>query len=78
MGETELCSTLSLFIRALLKIGRRGTAPVKETLAVYGSGEFLYAYGTQANVNQVGLPYLGNGYNGHPDYPDYSHLANSL
>ena len=29
--------------------GRRGTAPV------LGSGEFLYAYGTQANANQVGL-----------------------
>ena len=58
MGETELCSTLSLFIRALLKIGRRGTAPVKETLAVYGSGEFLYAYGTQANANQIGLLHL--------------------
>jgi len=35
--------------------GRRGVAPVKEAPAVYGSGEFLYAYGTQANVNQVGL-----------------------
>jgi hypothetical protein len=23
-----------------------------------GSGEFLYAYGTQANVNQVGLLYI--------------------
>jgi len=31
--------------------------PVKEAPAVYGSGEFLYAYGTQANANQVGLPY---------------------
>ncbi len=31
--------------------GRRGTAPV------LGSGAFLYAYGTQANVNQVGLLY---------------------
>jgi len=35
--------------------GRRGTAPVKEAPAVYGSGKFLYAYGTQANANQVGL-----------------------
>jgi len=25
---------------------------------VLGSGKFLYAYGTQANVNQVGLLYL--------------------
>jgi len=33
------------------------TAPVKEAPAVYGSGKFLYAYGTQANVNQVGLLY---------------------
>ncbi|WAS05089.1 DUF2887 domain-containing protein [Gloeomargaritales cyanobacterium VI4D9] len=29
--------------------GHRGTAPV------LGSGKFLYAYGTQADVNQVGL-----------------------
>ncbi len=35
--------------------GRRGTAPVKEAPAVYGSEKFLYAYGTQANENQVGL-----------------------
>ena len=32
--------------------GRRGTAPV------LGSGKFLYAYGTQANVNQIGLLYF--------------------
>jgi len=31
--------------------GRRGTAPV------LGSEKFLYAYGTQANANQVGLLY---------------------
>jgi len=37
--------------------GRRGTAPVKEAPAVYGSEKFLYAYGTQANANQVGLLY---------------------
>jgi hypothetical protein len=30
--------------------GSQGTAPVKEAPAVYGSGKFLYAYGTQANV----------------------------
>ena len=35
--------------------GRRGTAPIKEAPAVYGSGEFLYAYGTQANANQIEL-----------------------
>ncbi len=33
-------------------MGRRGTAPI------FGSGKFLYAYGTQANVNQVGLLYI--------------------
>jgi hypothetical protein len=38
--------------------GRRDTAPVKEAPAVYGSKEFLYAYGTPANVNQVGLLYI--------------------
>jgi len=32
--------------------GRRGTAPV------LGSGKLLYAYGTQANVNQIGLLYF--------------------
>jgi len=37
--------------------GRSGTAPVKEAPAVYGSEKFLYAYGTQANENQVGLLY---------------------
>ena len=31
---------------------RRGIAPV------FGSGNFVYAYGTPANVNQVGLLYL--------------------
>jgi len=31
---------------------RRGIAPV------FGSGNFGYAYGTPANVNQVGLLYL--------------------
>ena len=36
---------------SLLTARRRGTAPV------CGSGEFLYAYGTQANANQVGLLY---------------------
>ncbi len=30
---------------------RRGVSPV------IGSGEFLYAYGTQANANRVGLLY---------------------
>ncbi len=38
--------------------GRRGIAPVKEAPAVYSSEKFLYAYGTQANANQVKLLYL--------------------
>jgi hypothetical protein len=30
--------------------GRRDTAPVNKAPAVYGSKEFLYAYGTPANA----------------------------
>ena len=44
-----------------LEHGSQGTAPAKEAPAVYVSGKFLYAYGTQANANQVGLLQINHG-----------------